>query len=175
MVSLKGVLKLAQTFHNRAIFAQQEQSQQYANAIIQKMIGLANGGAAATNHLLSIDKYRHSTGLSALKQKFPEVAQRLGSFNHAATEASIQAIGTMLDGMNFYTGKGNAGTGYDPITSVSDGGYTAPSYYVENLLLLTEKLKTALQHEPHSPWQPTDKDPIAKDLTRVQNAPVKRV
>ena len=157
MVSLKGVLKLAQTFYNRAVYAQQEQSQQYAIALAKKMQGLADGGAAATKHLLANPKYRHSPGLSALSQKFPEMSAALQAYNYEYPQITHDALKTALDSVGFYTQKNNAGTGYDPITAVSEEGYTAPSYYVDNLSQLNEKLFE---------YRPLNKDPLNESVQK---------
>jgi hypothetical protein len=173
---INSLLKLADQYHRRAIVAQQNQNTQYSNSIIKSMIGLANGAAVSVQHLLSNPQYTHSAGLSAIKQKMPEIAQKLSSFNPTASgEAFIQSLGTILDGLSFYTSKGNGGTGYDPITAVSAGGYTAPAYYVDNLLQLTEKLKGAVQYQAHSPWEPTSSDAMAKDLSRQEHQQVRKV
>lgn len=169
MADINHLVKLSQQYQQLATLAQQNKASQYTDSVIQQMVGLANGGIVATKHLLSLPQYRHSTGLSAMKEKLPQVVQMLNSYGPSSGDAFFSSLGTILDGISFYTSKGNAGTGYDPITAISDQGYTAPAYYVSTLLGLMEKLKASQQQTKQSPWEPMNKDPMAVQLTKQQN------
>lgn len=172
MADINHLVKLAQAYHRRAVYAQQSQALQYAMSIVYKMVGLANGGIASVKHLLSKNPSSHSPGLSALKERLPDIVRMLNGYTPSNNDdAFLASLGTILDGLSFYTNKGNSGTGYDDETNISDGGYTPPAYYITYLLVLFKKLKTAQQKNTHSPWEPTNtnKDPISVSLINQQN------
>lgn len=174
MVADDRISKLANLYHQKAVVSQRNKFAQYANATVSKMKGLADGGVIATNHLLNNPKYHTSPGLSILKQKLPEVSRMLSSFN-PNNDNFYTSLQSALEGMTFYTSPGNAGTGYDPVTAISDSGYTAPAYYVQNIKNLFDTLKGQRVIELDEPQQ-TIQDPIAKSLIQQQNkAKVKSV
>lgn len=141
MSSIKNIIKLAQAFYDRAVYAQQNQSKQYATALAKKMEGLANGGIVATNHLLAFPQYRNSPGLNAMKNNLPQIVTTLNSFNYDSVDDEYySSLQNMLGALSFFTNKNNTGTGYDPITEVRDQGYTAPSYYINHLSELNKTL-----------------------------------
>jgi hypothetical protein len=91
----------------------------------------------------------------------------LSNFN-PDNDSFYTGLETALEGMSFYTAPGNSGTGHDPITDISEGGYTAPSYYVSSLQNLFDSLKGQRVIELDAP-QKTNQDPIAKSLIQQQN------
>src|SRR5271168_275165 len=120
MSNIDRLVKLAQQYQQRAVTAQQNQSLQYVMSIVQKMVGLANGGIASVRHLLTFPQYKRSPGLSTMKDKLPTVVQMLNSYTPSNDDdAFLASLGSILDGVSFYTAKSNAGTGHDSATDVS--------------------------------------------------------
>lgn len=140
MVDINTLLKTAEAFHFRAVYAQQAQAAQYASFVVRKMQALVSPALASINHLLSIPQYQRSAGLQALKSQLPAVAQKLSSFTSSSGEDFYTELGNMISGLSFFT-SGNVGTGHDPATTAAVGGYTPPSYYVSALTNLFERIK----------------------------------
>jgi hypothetical protein len=169
MANINHLLKQADIFYLHTLYAQDKQLEQYARAIVNEMLGLANGAVVAVRHAQSSTEHKNSPGLSAISERMPQVVRLLRSFGSDSGESFIASLGTLLDGLSFYTSSSNAGTGQDIATTVSSEGYTPPAYYVKNLQDLLGKLKGAMKYKPHSPWEPTGPEPMARDLLRQQN------
>lgn len=155
MVRINEINKLAQSFYDRIVSAQQNQSEQYSNAIVQKMQNLANGCILATNHLLSNPKYKRSAGLLVLKDKMPQILSMLSSFSFKDDNSFYDDLKAVFEAISFYTTPANSGTGYDPITAIRDAGYTAPAYYVNSLFQLFNKLNQ---------YRPNTQDPLNNSI-----------
>lgn len=110
---------------------------------LKQMLSLSNNCIVVTKHLLSFPKYQKSEGLQAIQSQIPNVIKVLqNAINFSSFDGVKEKLNDTLSNISFYTSKGNTGTGYDPITSVREQGYTAPSYYVEMLEKLNSSLKT---------------------------------
>lgn len=164
MANSNRIVKLADSFYGRAIFAQQNQQQEYASALLDKMKGLVRGGIVATNHLLGMEQYKNSVGLKAIQEKFPEIAKQLNNYSIKEDGEVSHTISIILEGLNFYTSSGNTGMGFDPATTASVGGYTAPSYYVKAIKHYNDKLGAI-----KPTVQKTTPDPIAVSLKRQES------
>lgn len=141
MADINTLLKTAEAFHFRAVYAQQAQAAQYASFVIRKMQALVSPALASVNHLLAIPQYQRSDGLQALKSQLPAVAQKLSSFTPSSGEDFYTSLESMISGLDYFTNKANAGTGHDAATIATVGGYTPPSYYVNALTNLFERIK----------------------------------
>lgn len=151
MADIKHLLKAAENFHLRTVVAQQQQANQYTNLMIRKMQALVPPAIASVDHLLANPQYQKSIGLKALKSQLPAVANQLATFVPADSGNDFyDSLGNMVTGLMYYT-QGNAGTGHDPATNVSLGGYTPPSYYVNALVSYFDKIKPkTVQQAPSS-------------------------
>ena len=127
------LLKAAQAFQNKA---------NNIAVILPQVIGLAKGAVIATNHLLSLPKYQKSAGLQTIATELPTLQQELQRLNtNRSLPQTVASIKNHLSRMAFYTSKSNVGTGYDPITDARDGGYSAPSYFINTMIRLFDTLK----------------------------------
>lgn len=169
MANIKHLVKAAEAFHFRAVFAQQSQTATYANALVGQMLGLARGAVVSVNHLLSKPQYQQSESLGTMKGELPKLVSALSSFNYNVSDDNFyNTLDNVIGNLSFYTNKGNTGTGYDPVTSTALEGYTAPDYYVNALQALNTKLKNNRIIELDNN-APRGKDPIAVSLTNQQN------
>lgn len=133
---VREILKLADSFY-LAVLSQDNRG---AKAIVQQMQGLTNGAIVAVNHMLTFPQYKRSPGLLTLKNMLPKILTTINSFK-TVNDYFTNSLDNLLGSASFYTAKGNAGTGKDPITSVRVEGYSAPGYYIDTLIQLNDQLK----------------------------------
>jgi hypothetical protein len=103
-----------------------------------------NAALAATNKLLALPQFQQSSGLKGFKRLLPQLAAALNSIEGPDSQA-VSLAENFLEGLKFFSDPGNAGSGYDPQThaKVSDG--TSPGHFVDNLIGLSDQLKTTME------------------------------
>jgi|SRR5579859_716440 len=136
MLDFSKLYKTTELFYNKAVLAQQNQN----FSIINQIIALANGAKASIKHLKSLSKYKNLNNLSIILQQFEEFYQLLIN-NQNNISSYLNKLKEILNNINFYTSPGNAGTGFDSVTTIKSEGYTPINYYVENLRKLINLLK----------------------------------
>jgi hypothetical protein len=120
------------------------------DTILNQMKQYAAGALIATKHLLSKPKYHRSTGLLTLEGQLPILTSLLQETNIGNAQRNLPRIEEVIGGMAFHTSQANTGTGYDPLTAAREEGYSAPSYYIEVLDNLSNKLTQSINQKPTS-------------------------
>lgn len=136
---MSTLLKLARNFEQKVAYST-------FDAVLASMKQFANGAIIATKHLLSKPRYTKSTGLAAINAKMPALVSALQSTNMGNATEMLPKMKNIIEEMSFYTLHANIGTGYDPMTNIREDGYSAPSYYINVLFVLFEKLDQSVKH-----------------------------
>jgi hypothetical protein len=112
--------------------------------ILTQMKMDTSAAVAATNKLLAMPQFQQSTGLKGFKRLLPQLDAALNSIEGPNSEA-ISLAQNYLEGLKFFSDPGNAGMGYDPQTHAKIQDGTSPGHFVDNLIGLSDQLKTTLE------------------------------
>jgi len=113
-------------------------------AVLNQFKSIATAALASTNKLLSMPKYQRSAGLKAFQQQLPQIITAVDKLTPDDT-STFDSVKAMLSQLSYFSNPGNAGTGYDPATTVKGQGISGPGNYVENLTSLIQNLETTLE------------------------------
>jgi hypothetical protein len=147
MANIKHLTKLANRFYTQAQAVVNLQLEQYIDRMVRNMLGLSRGAEVSIKHLLSMPKYSASQTLKDMSGLIPQLTTALSEVS-ASDAGGLSNVENILGSLSFYTSSGNAGTGYDAVTSVSEGGYSPPAYYVKTLTNMLDQVKGKVSQQP---------------------------
>ena len=148
MAHIKHLAAQADYYYFSAVAAYDEQSRKYFDSVVSHIASYAKSGLASVQNLLANPKHQKSQGLQALRSQFPILS------NYCQTADVSNAIGfidnaeNVIGNMLFFTSKGNVGTGADNATTLKEGGYTPPAWYVSNISSMLGELRTHFSESP---------------------------
>jgi len=141
MVKTNQIMKMADCYYKSA-------EDQYFSSMVKRIATYASSGLLSVKNLMAKPKYAKSPGLQAIQSKLPLLIGLCNQINTQETMNFIQRAGEIVGEMSFYTSRGNAGTGLDPVTLVKDGGYTPPAWYVDTINGMVQNLKQRYSDNP---------------------------
>lgn len=141
MANVKHIIRLAESFHKMAIDA-------YFDAMMKRICSFATWGLASVKHMLAQPKYSKAPGLLAMQEKMPELLTACQQAKAEAPGHFLQHADAIMEGLTFYTSRGNAGTGMDEATQAKVDGYTPPAWYISNIQKMLGDLKKRYSEDP---------------------------
>lgn len=140
MTKYNKIVKLANLFYKRAYDEKEAQFNYFFKSFMKRIANLASGCIASSQHLLSYEQYKNSTGLHNIAIQMPKIMNIALSADPNYPSQAYNSINGMIGGLTFHTNIGGAGTGLDKATVSSEDGITPPSYYVNTINLLLSKM-----------------------------------
>lgn len=155
MVKHDDILKLASSFELQADAQIANKAQNLFSYLKNNILTYTNGALSAAKYLLNQPKYKSSQGLNAIKRDLPNLINTLKGLTAANIGFTLQTAKGQLENLLFYTARSNAGTGYDPITSVKMDGFSSPA----TLLKLSEETLTKIEALENKNTKPQSSNP----------------
>jgi hypothetical protein len=148
MAQIKHLAAQADYYYFSAVAAYDEQSRKYFDSVVSHIASYAKSGLASVHNLLANPKHRKSQGLQALRSQFPILSNFCQTADVSSALGFIDNAEGVIGNMLFFTSKGNVGTGTDNATTLKEGGYTPPAWYVSNISSMLGELKTHFSENP---------------------------
>jgi len=142
MTNVNKILKLADSYYSFNKKAQDTQFNQYFTNAMQQMARLADWGLISVKHLTSQPKYANVKSLQTLEQSFTLISQKSKTAQPKFSKQAIDGLEGVIAHASFLSSKGNAGTGYEAVTSTKIDEYTPPSFYVASIDKIFRSLKS---------------------------------
>jgi hypothetical protein len=145
MTRYNHIEKVANLFYCIAYDEKEAQFAYFFNSLMKRIARLAEGCIASSQHLLSYQQYSNSEGLKNISIQMPKVMNiaRAASVDYA--KQSADSISNLVGGLTFYTRSSGAGMGKDSLTNQSVDNVTPPSYYVNTINILINKIQSKLK------------------------------
>lgn len=144
------ILKLANDFELESKAQAASRFLNHFNLLKNNILTSANGALSAAKMLLREPKYQKSEGLNKIKNNIPNIinsAKQLTTYNIGNMLPTVQR---QLQNLLFYTEASNAGSGYDPATTVQMKGYSSPAALLKATKQNLEKMNTFNKANPRA-------------------------